>query len=90
MRVMRRRLVHLGAGRFHPFVQDGERARIGVDRHTERLRHAGGGDVTDGRPDPAGGEDIGAACRSTGAARGGALGDERDQVLLDSVAEAQS
>jgi signal transduction histidine kinase len=67
MRVMRRRLVHLGAGRFHPFVQDGERARIGVDRHTERLRHAGGGDVTDGRPDPAGGEDIAAVCRSTGA-----------------------
>jgi hypothetical protein len=26
------RLVHLGAGRLHPFVQDGERARIGVDR----------------------------------------------------------
>jgi hypothetical protein len=22
------RLVYLGAGRFHPFVQDGERARI--------------------------------------------------------------
>src|SRR2546423_6221811 len=34
------RLVHLGAGRLHPFVQDGERARIAVDRHTERLRHA--------------------------------------------------
>src|SRR6516162_8804824 len=31
-----------------------------VDRHTERLRHAVGGDVTVGRPDPAGGEDIGA------------------------------
>jgi hypothetical protein len=43
------RLVHLGAGRPHPFV----RARIGVDRHTERLRHAVGGDVTVGRPDPA-------------------------------------
>jgi hypothetical protein len=42
-------------------VQDGERARIGVDRHTERLRHAVGGDVTVGRPDPAGGEDIGVA-----------------------------
>src|SRR5262249_50912988 len=27
------RLVHLGAGRLHPFVQDGERARIGIDRH---------------------------------------------------------
>ena len=51
------RLVHLGAGRLHPFVQDGERARIGVDRNTERLRHAIGGDVTVGRPDPAGGED---------------------------------
>ena len=25
------RLVHLGAGRLHPFVQDGERARIAVD-----------------------------------------------------------
>jgi len=31
------RLVHLGAGRLHPFVQDGERARIGVDRNTKRL-----------------------------------------------------
>jgi hypothetical protein len=28
------RLVHLGTGRFHPVVQNGERARIGVDRHT--------------------------------------------------------
>ena len=45
-------LVHLGAGRLHPFVQDGERARIAVDRHTERLRHAVGGDVTVGRPNP--------------------------------------
>ena len=27
-------------------MQDRERARIGVDRHTERHRHAGGGDVT--------------------------------------------
>jgi hypothetical protein len=26
------RLVHLGAGRLHSFVQDGERARIAVDR----------------------------------------------------------
>jgi uncharacterized protein YfaA (DUF2138 family) len=26
------RLVYLGAGRLHPFVLDGERARIGVDR----------------------------------------------------------
>ena len=43
------RLVHLGAGRLHPFVQDGERARIAVDRHTERLRHAVGGNVTVGR-----------------------------------------
>src|SRR5215813_4142454 len=54
-------LVHLGAGRLHPFVQDGERARIGVDRNTKRLRHAVGGDVTVGRPDTAGGEDIGVA-----------------------------
>ena len=29
--------VHFGAGRLHPVVQDGERARIGVDRDTERL-----------------------------------------------------
>ena len=42
-------------------MQDGERARIGVDRHTERLRHAVGGDVTVSRPDPASGEDIGVA-----------------------------
>src|SRR5262249_18164027 len=34
----------------HPFVQDGERVRIGVDRNAERLRHAVGGDVTVGRP----------------------------------------
>ena len=54
-------LVHLGSGRLHPFVQYGERARIAVNRHTERLRHAVGGDVTVGRPDPAGGEDIGVA-----------------------------
>jgi len=47
-------LVHLGAGRLHPFVQDGERARIAVDRHTERLRHAVGSDVTVGRPNPTG------------------------------------
>jgi hypothetical protein len=25
---------YLGAGRLHPFVQDGDRARITVDRHT--------------------------------------------------------
>src|SRR5262249_29616133 len=62
MRIMRRaRLVHLGAGRLHPFVQDDECARIAIDWHTERLRHAVGGDVTVGRPDPALGEDIGAA-----------------------------
>jgi hypothetical protein len=36
-------------------------ARIDVDRHTERLGDASGGDVIMGRPDPAGGEDIGAA-----------------------------
>jgi hypothetical protein len=55
------RLVHLGTGRLHPFVQDGERARIAVDRHTERLGHAVGRDVTVGRSDPAGGEDIAVA-----------------------------
>jgi hypothetical protein len=55
------RLVHLGAGRLHPFVQDGERARIGIDRHAERLRQAVGGDVTVGRPDPTAGEDVGVA-----------------------------
>jgi hypothetical protein len=41
-------------------VQDGERARIAIDRHI-RLCHAVSADVTVGRPDPAGGEDIGAA-----------------------------
>ena len=62
IRVRRRRASFTPrAGRLHPFVQDGERARIGVDRHTERLRHAVGGDVTVGGPDPAGGEDIGVA-----------------------------
>ena len=54
-------LVHLGSGRLHPFVQNGERARIGVTRHAECLRHAVGGDVTVGWSDPAGGKDIGAA-----------------------------
>jgi hypothetical protein len=42
-------------------VQDGERARIAVDRHTECLGHAIGGDVTVGRSDPASGEDIAVA-----------------------------
>src|SRR5215813_1668839 len=28
------RLAHLSAGRPYPFVQDGERARIAIDRHT--------------------------------------------------------
>jgi hypothetical protein len=42
-------------------VQDGERARIDVDRHPKRLGDAVGGDVIMGRPDPAGGENIGAA-----------------------------
>ena len=43
-------------------MQYGERARIAVNRHTERLRHAVGGDVTVGRPGTlAGGEDIGVA-----------------------------
>jgi hypothetical protein len=72
MRHVQARLVLLGAGRLHPFVQDDERAPIAVDRHTERLS------------DPADGEDI-AAARGSGAARGGTLGDER---LLDSVAAA--
>ena len=58
MRVRRRRASFISAPVvFTPFVQDGEGARIAVDRHTERLRHAVGGDVTVGRPDPAGGED---------------------------------
>ena len=57
----RTRLAHLSAGRFYPFVQDGERARIALDRHAKRLRHAVNRDVTVGRRDPAGGEDIGAA-----------------------------
>ena len=62
MRVMRRRASFISAPVvFTHFVQDGEGARIGIDRHTERLRHAVGGDVTVGRPDPTGGEDIGAA-----------------------------
>ena len=52
------RLVQLDAGRLHPFVQDGDRARISIDRHTECLRHAVGGNVTVGRPNPARGEDI--------------------------------
>ena len=38
-----------------------ERARTGVYRHTKCLRRAVGGDVIVGWPDPAGGEDIGAA-----------------------------
>ena len=46
------RLVHLGAGLVDPFVQDGERARIGVDRHAECLPHAVGGNVAVGRPIP--------------------------------------
>jgi hypothetical protein len=36
-------------------------ARIDVDRHPKRLGDAAGGDVTMVRPDPASGEDIGAA-----------------------------
>src|SRR5262249_8896291 len=55
------RLVHLGARRLHPFVKNGERARIAIDRHTECFRHAAGGDVAVRWPDPAGGEDIGVA-----------------------------
>ena len=42
-------------------MQDGERARIDVDRHPERLGDAIGGDVVVGRPDAAGGEDVGIA-----------------------------
>src|SRR5262245_29164027 len=61
MRVMRRRASFISAPVVSTHSCSGERARIGVDRHTERLRHAVGGDVSVGRPDPAGGEDIGPA-----------------------------
>ena len=61
--------VHLDAGRLYPFVQDGECARIGIDRHTERLRHALVGDVTVGRPNPAWGEDIKSLGIGTGSRR---------------------
>ena len=44
------RLGHFGADPLHPFVQDGERTRIGVDLHTDRHSHAVGGDVTVDRP----------------------------------------
>jgi hypothetical protein len=61
MRVMRRRASLISAPVVFLHSCSGERARIAVNRHTERLRHAVGGDVTVGRPDPAGGEDIGVA-----------------------------
>jgi hypothetical protein len=62
MRVMRRHASFISASVVStPFVQDCERAWIAVDRDTERLRHAVGGDVIVIRPDPTGGEDIGAA-----------------------------
>ena len=41
------RLVHLGAGRLHPFVQDGERARIGRPHvMTDAYRPLGGNKQT--------------------------------------------
>ena len=43
---------HLGAGRFQPLVQDSERARIDVDRHSKRLGDTVGGDVIRGRIPP--------------------------------------
>jgi hypothetical protein len=55
------RFVHLGAGCIQPFVQDGDRARIGVNGHSKRLGDARGGDVTMRRPNAASGEDIGVA-----------------------------
>src|SRR5215475_2875472 len=52
------RFVHLRSGCAQPLLQDGEGARIDVDRHPERLGDAIGGDVVVGRPDTAGGEDV--------------------------------
>jgi hypothetical protein len=58
MRVRRRRASFISAPVvFTHSCRMASAARIAVDRHTERLRHAVGGDVTVGRPDPAGGED---------------------------------
>src|SRR5262249_6215621 len=59
MRVMRRRASFIWAPVFSTHSCKMSSAR--VDRHTERLRHAVGSDVTVGRPDSAGGEDIGVA-----------------------------
>src|SRR5262245_31000126 len=53
------RFVHLGTGRLHPLVQDGERTRIDAYRHSERLSYAVGSDGVMGRPDTASREDIG-------------------------------
>src|SRR5262249_8266153 len=61
MRVRRRtRLVHLGASRLH-HSRRMARARGSVSIETPNAFAAIGGDVTVGRPDPASGEDIGAA-----------------------------
>ena len=62
MRVMRRRasFISVPVAR-QTLLHDRERARIDVDRHAERLGDAVGGDVVVGRPDAAGGEDVGVA-----------------------------
>ena len=55
------RFVHFRPGRAQPLLHDFERARVDIDRHPERLGDAVGGDVVVGRPDAAGGEDVGVA-----------------------------
>src|SRR5256714_4577654 len=50
LRISRRRSSSL-------LVQDSERARIAIDRHTECFRHAVGGNVAVRRPDTAGAEE---------------------------------
>src|SRR2546430_3937333 len=62
MRVMRRRASFISAPvAFSHSCRMASVARIDVDRHPKRLGDAVGGDVIMGRPDPAGGENIGAA-----------------------------
>ena len=62
MRVMRRRASFISVPvATSALLHDGERARIDVDRHPERLGDAVGGDVVVGRADAAGGEDVGVA-----------------------------
>src|SRR6516165_766949 len=53
------RFVHLGTGRLHPLVQDGERTRIDAYRHSERLSYTVGSDGVMGLPDTARRKDIG-------------------------------